>query len=185
MNFIDLIIVVLLLWSAYRGFVKGFVLQLATLAALLLGILGAIKFSDLTAHWLSKNFDMASMYLDVIAFAITFILIVIAVHLLARVIEKLIQAIALGFINRILGIVFGIIKTAFILSIILVLLNKADEKYHFLPEKKIQESLLYLPLRDFAPMIFPYLQFDEWKEELDQPDKRQENTDPMVCLPGY
>lgn len=183
MNFIDLIIVVLLLWSAYRGFVKGFVLQLATLAALLLGILGAIKFSDLTAQWLSKNVAIASTYLNVIAFAITFILIVIAVHLLARVIEKLIQAIALGFINRILGVVFGIIKTAFILSILLVLLNKADEKYRFLPEKKMQESLLYHPLSDFAPMIFPYLQFDEWKEELEQPDQVQEKGDAMVCLP--
>ncbi len=167
MNLFDLVFIVLLLWSAYRGFTKGFILQLSTLAALLLGIYGAIHFSDFTAQLLTENFSISNNYLSIIAFALTFVVIVIAVHLLARLIEKLIQAIALGFINRILGIVFGIAKTAFILSIILVLVNKANEKYNFLPPEKTENSLLYQPLSDFAPSIFPYLRFDELKDELD------------------
>ena len=168
MNWFDLVFIILLIWSAYRGFTKGFIIQLSTLAALLLGILGAIKFSDLTAGWLSDHFSLSANYLNIIAFALTFILIVIAVHLLARLIEKLIQAVALGFINRILGIVFGIAKTAFIISVILVLVNKANEKYHFIPEDKMEASLLYKPISDFAPMIFPYLRFDDLKDELDE-----------------
>ncbi|MCF8335909.1 MAG: CvpA family protein [Bacteroidales bacterium] len=177
MNFIDLIFIVILLWSAYRGFTKGFILQLSTLAALLLGILGAIKFSDFTAQFLTDNFNLSSNYLNVIAFAVTFIIIVIAVHLLAKVIEKLMQAIALGFINKILGIVFGIAKTAFIISIILVLVNKANNKYHFLPKETTNSSYLYQPLSNFAPMIFPYLKFDELKDELKQEDKETEQED--------
>ena len=177
MNFIDLIFIVLLLWSAYRGFAKGFILQLSTLAALLLGILGAIEFSDLTARILTNNFNVSSNYLNIIAFAVTFIIIVIAVHLLAKVIEKLIQAIALGFINRILGILFGVVKTAFIISIILVLVNKANNKYNFLPRKNINNSYLYQPLSDFAPMIFPYLNFDELKDELDKEKKPDEEEE--------
>jgi len=169
MNLFDLVFILLLLWSAYRGFTKGFILQLSTLAALLLGIFGAIHFSDLTADWLNTRFDISTNYLSIIAFALTFIIIVIAVHLLARLVEKLIQAIALGFVNRILGIVFGIAKTAFILSVILVLVNKANDKYHFIPREKTQNSLLYQPLSDFAPMIFPYLRFDDLKKDL-EPD---------------
>jgi len=165
MNLFDLVFIVLLIWSAYRGFTKGFILQLSTLAALLLGIYGAIHFSDFTAQMLTEHFSISSDYLSIIAFALTFVVIVIAVHLLARLIEKLIQAIALGFINRILGIVFGIAKTAFIISIILVLVNKANDKYHFLPREKRENSFLYKPLSDFAPAIFPYLRFEELKEE--------------------
>jgi len=180
MNFIDLLFVVVLLWSAYRGFTKGFILQLSTLAALLLGILGAIKFSSFTAHLLTDHFNISQNYLHIVAFAVTFIIIVVAVHLLARAIEKLIQAIALGFINRILGIVFGIAKVAFIISIILVLVNKANNKYHFLPEEKIDNSFLYRPLSDFAPMIFPYLHFDELKDELDQDKQEGEEEGKMV-----
>ncbi len=176
MNFIDLIFLVILLWSAYRGFAKGFILQLSTLAALLLGILGAIEFSDFTAGILENNFEISPNYLNVIAFAVTFIIIVVAVHLLASLIQKLLQAIALGFLNRILGIVFGIAKTAFILSIILVLVNKANDKYNFIPREKINNSYLYQPLSDFAPMIFPYLRFDDLKDELDQ-DKEENKKD--------
>jgi len=177
MNFFDLIFAVILLWSAYRGFAKGFILQLSTLAALLLGIFGAIEFSDFTATLLTDQFNIDTDYLNVIAFAVTFIIIVIAVHLLARVIEKLIQAIALGFINRILGIVFGIAKTAFLISIILVLINKANNKYHFIPEERINNSYLYQPLSDFAPMIFPYLNFDEMQDELDLDEKKDEKKE--------
>jgi len=167
MNLFDLVFIVLLIWSAYRGFTKGFILQLSTLAALLLGIYGAIHFSDFTAQMLTDHFSISNDYLSIIAFALTFVVIVIAIHLLARLIEKLIQAIALGFINRILGIVFGIAKTAFIISIILVLVNKANDKYHFIPREKTENSFLYEPLSDFAPAIFPYLKFDELKEEFD------------------
>jgi len=164
MNLFDLVFIILLIWSAYRGFTKGFILQLSTLAALLLGIYGAIHFSDFTADMLVRHFNVSNDYLSIIAFALTFVAIVIAVHLLARLIEKLIQAIALGFINRLLGVLFGIAKTAFIISILLVLVNKANEKYHFLPKEKTNNSLLYQPLSDFAPSIFPYLHFDDLRE---------------------
>ncbi|MFP4620001.1 MAG: CvpA family protein [Bacteroidales bacterium] len=181
MNFIDLIVIVLLLWSAYRGFTKGFILQLSTLAALILGILGAIKFSDFTATLLSDHFEISSDFLNIAAFAITLVVIVIAVHLVARVVEKLIQAIALGFINRILGVLLGIAKTAFILSVILVLINKANDKYHFIPEERINNSYLYQPLSGFAPMIFPYLKFGELQEDYDyEEDKREEEGASMV-----
>ena len=133
MNIIDLVFLIILLWSAYKGFRKGFILQLSTLAALLLGIFGAIKFSDFTATLLTENFEISNQYIQIIAFAVTFIAIVIAVHLVAKLIEKLIQAIALGFINRLLGVVFGVAKIAFIISIILVLVNKANDKYNLYP----------------------------------------------------
>ena len=171
MSIIDLIFIILLLWSAYKGFSKGFILQLSTLAALLLGIFGAIHFSDFTANLLTDNFNVSNQYLHIISFAITFIAIVIIVHLLARLIEKLIQAIALGFVNRLLGIVFGVAKVAFIISIILVLVNKANEKYNFLPEDKVEQSMLYEPLSEFAPMIFPYLNFEDIKEDLQKKEE--------------
>lgn len=168
MNVIDLVFALILIWSAYRGFVKGFILQLSTLAALLLGILGAIEFSGFTATLLTDSFNIGAEYLNIIAFAVTFIIIIIAVHLLARLIEKLIKAIALGFVNRILGIIFGLAKVAFVISIILVLVNKANEKYNFLPEEKTEKSLLYEPLSQFAPMIFPYLNFEDVKNDFDK-----------------
>lgn len=168
MNTIDLVFAILLLWSAYRGFTKGFIVQLATLAALLLGILGAVLFSDLTSDLIIKKFEVSGQYLPVLSFAVTFIVIVIAVHLLAKMLNKLIDAIALGIVNRLLGVSFSLLKTAFIVSIILVLINKADNKFNFIPDKTKDNSLLYKPLSNFAPMIFPYLNFDKIKEKFEE-----------------
>lgn len=177
MSVLDIVFAVILLWAAYRGFTKGLIYQLSTLAALLLGILGAIKFSGFTSDLLIRQFDINEQYMPIIAFAITFILIVVLVHLLAKLVERLMDAVALGFVNRTLGILFALLKTGFIISILMVLVNKVDNRYNFIPEETKQESLLYQPLSDFAPMVFPYLKFDEWKEQIDetgvgQPDKK-------------
>ncbi|MDY6799816.1 MAG: CvpA family protein [Bacteroidota bacterium] len=168
MNTIDLVFAILFLWSAYRGFTKGFIVQLATLAALLLGILGAVMFSDFTSALIIKKFEVSGQYLPIISFAITFIVIVVAVHILAKLLNKLIDAIALGIVNRMLGVLFSVLKYAFIISIILVLINKADDKYNFIPEEAKENSLLYKPLSNFAPLIFPYLNFDKIREEFEE-----------------
>jgi len=174
MNTIDLVFAILFLWSAYRGYTKGFIVQLATLAALLLGILGAIMFSDFTSDLITKKFDVSSQFLPIISFAITFIVIVIAIHLLAKVINKFIDAIALGVVNRLLGVLFSILKTAFIVSVILVIINKADNKYNFIPDDTKNNSLLYKPLSNLAPMIFPYLNFDKIREKFEEEQIRQQ-----------
>lgn len=174
MNYIDLILLIFLLWSTYRGFKNGLIIEVASLAALILGIFGAIKFSSMTSGFLVEKFEMTTQYLPLISFAITFVIIVIAVHLLAKVLDKLVKAIALGFINRLLGILFGVIKTAFILSIVLVILNTIDRKTHFLPEDKIEESLLYKPISAFAPLIFRDLNFENIREFRRQKEEENE-----------
>ncbi|PLX20395.1 MAG: colicin V production protein [Marinilabiliales bacterium] len=168
MNTVDLVFAILLLWAAYRGFSKGFIVQLATLAALLLGILGAVMFSDFTSSLIIKKFEVSGQYLPIISFAVTFIAIVIAVHILAKALNKLIDAIALGIVNRLLGVLFSVLKVAFIVSIILVLINKADNKYNFIPDETKENSILYKPLSNFAPMIFPYLNFEKIKEKMEE-----------------
>jgi membrane protein required for colicin V production len=166
MNYFDIIFLILFLWSAYRGIKKGFVVMAASLAALILGIWGAIRFSNFTFSFLSNHFELKTQYLSLIAFALTFVLIVILVHLVARLVEKLVEAVALGFLNRIAGLLFGIIKTAFILSVILVIINTIDEKLPIIPEEHKSNSLLYEPLSKLVPTIFPYLKFEKIKKNI-------------------
>ncbi len=170
LNYFDIVIAILLLWSAYRGFSKGFLIMAASLAALILGVWGAIRFSDLTANLLIENFTLSGKYTALIAFALTFIAIVIAVHLLARAMDKLVKAVALGIVNRLAGLLFALLRTAFILSIVLVLLNSIDQRAPFIPEEHKENSLLYKPLLKFAPAIFPYLNFEDIRNRINIPD---------------
>jgi membrane protein required for colicin V production len=71
-------------------------------------------------------------------------------------------------VNRLLGVLFSVFKIAFIVSIILVLVNKVDNKYNFIPNETKEKSLLYMPLSNFAPMIFPYLNFEKMKEKFEE-----------------
>ena len=173
MNIFDLVFLIIFIWAAYKGFSKGLIIQAASLAALLLGIIGAIKFSGYTAFVLTKKFNVTGEYLQLTAFAITFVIIVIAVHIIARLTEKFVKAVALDFVNRILGLLFSTIKMAFIISIVLVIINIINYNAPFLPKDKVNKSLLYKPLSSLAPMLFPYfrLEYEKMRREIQSNDK--------------
>lgn len=172
MNYIDIILGILLILSAINGFRKGFIVELASLAALILGIWGAFEFSDITTDFLMENFNLHSKHINIISFVVTFIVIVILVHIVANVVNKLVEAMMLGFINRLAGLVFGLLKSALILSVILVIFEKIDKDVSILSERKKAESKLYEPIRNFAPSIFPFIDF------LNDDADKEENQDP-------
>lgn len=175
-NYFDFIFAIFLLWSAYRGITKGFLIMAASLAALILGVWGAIHFSHLTAALLISFFGLQTKYLALIAFSITFIGIVVLVHLLSRALDKLVKAVALGIVNRLAGLLFGILKTAFLISIFLVILNGIDNRVPFIPDEHKEKSLLYQPLSKLAPAIFPFLNFQDIKGRITEPASREIKT---------
>ena len=170
MNYIDLILVLLLLFAAINGFRKGLISEVASLAALILGVWGAIEFSHITTGLLTERMGVEWDNLNLISFIVTFVVIVILVHLVAGSLSKLVEAAMLGWANRITGLVFGILKTAFILSILLLIFNKIDEDVHILSPETKMNSQLYDPIRKFAPSVFPFI--SEWERDK-KPQKRR------------
>lgn len=176
MNYIDLIFGILLLIAAIQGFRKGFIIELASLAALILGIWGGIKFSDFVATFITKHTGYHPDYLSTISFLVTFIIIVILIHLMGKMLDSIVKAVFLGFLNRLAGIVFGVLKAAVILSIILLLFDDVDENVHILPAKQKAESKIYTPMKQVVPTLFPFIEL--WKtssgnkKEESQPDQK-------------
>jgi membrane protein required for colicin V production len=174
MNWIDMAIIVILALSMVMGFINGLVKEVASLAALILGIWGAIKFSAFTAEKLYDYFDMSGQYVGVISFLITFGIIVVLIHFVGLIVNKIVDAAALGFVNRLLGIVFGLLKSVLILSVLFVVINAIDDHKSFLPKDKIEESIFFNPISDIAPAIFPIIgeggfgrSFDRFKKKAD------------------
>ena len=163
MNILDIIIAIPLLWALYRGFRKGLVYMIASLSALVLGILGAMRFHEPMGSLLNRWFEISPDHQNLISFAVTFVLIVIVVHVAAFLVDKLIKAVALNFINRLAGMVFGVSVYVFIISIILMPLSAANSKKAFISEETIEGSLLFEPLTKFAPAVFPYLKRAEFR----------------------
>lgn len=169
----DIIILAILAWSIFRGFKNGLFIEIASVAALILGIWGAIRFSGFTQTKLVEFFDLQTQYLGIIAFIITFILIVVSIHFLANALDKLLKAVALGFVVRILGMVFAIIKTVLIMSILFVVLSTFDRNSKLITVEQKQESILYLPISDFAPMIFPIIEGGDLRDSFDRLKNRK------------
>jgi len=171
MNYIDIIIVILLILAAISGATKGFVYEFASLFGLIAGVWGAIKFSGATRDFLQYRLDFNHNYVQIIAFILTFIIITILVHIVAKAIEKAMESVSLGVVNRIFGCIFAVFKSAFILGILFLLIQRIDESIPFVPEKAIQESSLYNPLRNVAVYSFPFLKgiYDDIKDTDHQP----------------
>ena len=157
MSIIDIVLGALLLFGLIRGAIKGLFVEIASLCALVLGVFGAIHFSYFVSDLLESKVDWDEKTMNIIAFATTFVIIVLAISLAGKALTKLADFAALGMLNKLLGSVFGALKIGLILSVLLIVFNKLNKTLPFMEEDQLEESILYKPLKSLAPMIFPTL----------------------------
>ena len=123
MNVLDLIIGVILLIFAIAGLRKGLIIEAFYLASFIVGIYGAMFFSDAVAVWMSDFVKADGDIIAIIAFILTFIGVMVLVRFLGRMISNLVEAICLGLIDKIGGFIFGLFKGALIVSIFIMIMK--------------------------------------------------------------
>ena len=155
MNIFDIIITALLLFGFVRGLVKGLFVEVASLAALIGGVYGAIHFSYLISNFLKEYVTWNTEYISLAAFAITFIVIIVVISLLGKALTKIANFASLGIVNKILGGVFGVLKIGLILSVVFIFFGKMNDTIPFIKKQTLEESILYSPVKKIAPTIFP------------------------------
>lgn len=170
MSVIDIVLAALLLFGLVRGFMKGLFVEVASLLALIAGVYGAIHFSHFAGTFLENKTEWSEQTINVTAFAITFVVIIVAISIAGKALTKLADFAALGILNRLLGAVFGALKVGLILSILLIVFDRMNNTLPFLTEDKIEEALLYEPVKSLAPLVLPTIIKTE-AEELFEKDK--------------
>ncbi|MFT4683443.1 MAG: membrane protein required for colicin V production [Urechidicola sp.] len=155
MNTFDIILTALLLFGFIRGLLKGLFVELASLLSLIVGVYGAIHFSYFIGDFLKDSVDWDERYISIVAFAVTFIVIVIVISLLGKLFTKIANFAALGILNKLLGGVFGAVKIGLILSVLLIVFDKLNSTIPFVNKENTEDSVLYEPVKGLAPMIFP------------------------------
>ena len=156
MNYIDIVILLFLLYGAFRGFSKGLIIEVATLAGLILGVFIAIRYSPFTEGILKDFLNITSRYLSYIALAVTFLLVVIAVYLLGKMLTRLVDIISLGLVNKLLG---GIAKYFIMVCVLLMIVDALNDKFHFISEETRENSLLFDPFLNFAQQMYNTIRF--------------------------
>lgn len=157
MNYLDIIMGGLILYGAVRGFFKGFIIEAASLIALIAGLVGALLFAAAVSDLLTSYFNFDTVPPAGIVFALIFIVIIVAVNLLARMLTKIIKMAALGIINRIFGVLFGGLKYALVLSALLLLLDQFSFLFQYFDTTILEESILYDPIKTIGEFVFEWL----------------------------
>ena len=156
MNFvIDIFILLCLGWGAYKGFRKGFIIQSFLILALVLAIWGGFAFTGILEPFMQKHFHMNDTVCHIISFITVFLLVLILVYTSGFLVSKVATAMALGMINRLAGATFGIIANALIISVMILLFNRMNDKTQIVENKTLEKTYLYKPIGKFAPAIFP------------------------------
>ena len=153
MNILDLVLAVILLFGLIRGFFRGFFAELASLIALVAGIYIAVHFSHILSDYLSDKVSWSTQFVNLIAFAITFVLIVFMISLAGKFLTGIINFAALGIINKLAGAAFGMIKLAFIISVLIMFFGETNEEINIVEKETIESSLLYSRVKGIAPVL--------------------------------
>ena len=107
-NYVDILITCFLFYGFIRGLFSGFFVELTSAVALFIGAVGSFYFSPLATELIQIFFDWK--YLKIVSFILTFITIIIIVIWAGKILTKLAKIILLGWINRVLGGLFGFFK---------------------------------------------------------------------------
>ncbi|MHC1706487.1 MAG: CvpA family protein [Bacteroidales bacterium] len=166
MSYIDLILGIPLAWAIYRGFKKGLILELAMLIGLIVGLYAGLHFSKVAAEMISSNFHIQGEWLPVVSFIVVFILVLLGVYIMGKLMEKTVEALMMGILNKVGGAIFSVLKMALILSFILFMLNGLAPDKSIFPREQQQKSFLYKPILSFANFLMPKINTGKIKETL-------------------
>lgn len=155
MNFLDFIFIALLLYAAWKGFKRGFVIELFTFLALFLGLYAGIHFSDFVSNVFREHLSVTTEYLPAISFTVIFLAVGAMIYFGGKAVEKLIKIIQLSLINKILGLFFSSLKMIFLMGAGILIIESYNEKEEFISEETKTKSLLFYPLKKVVTISIP------------------------------
>lgn len=145
MNWLDAILILPLLIGLVRGLMRGLVSEIIGIVAIVMGVIGARIWAKNGAVWLLREFAWPEAVCNVIAYALVFLGIAILLNLLGRLLSRLLRAINLGFVNRLLGGIFGTLKWFVVVITLVFLTSLLDNQFHFLSQSEVVKTSVVYP----------------------------------------
>ena len=144
---IDIIFLLLLTFATLKGLRNGFVIAVFSFLGIIIGLAAAMKFSTVVAGWLRNSTNLTATWLPFLSFAIVMIGVILLVRLGAMFIQKTLDIVMLGWLNKLSGI---ILYAALYITVFSVLLFYA-EKIHLFKADTFADSQSYAFIRPWGP----------------------------------
>jgi membrane protein required for colicin V production len=170
MNSLDLFLLIPITLGFIFGLFKGLIKELISLVAIIAGIFGAKLFAPLVSEILINTFAFSPATARPTAYIILFIAIGIGLLMAANAIDKIFDSLSLGGLNKLLGGIFGALKYALIVSVLLNVFDALDSRFNIIKYQTKENSIAYKPLMKFGPALW-----EETKLQNKKPNNVGEN----------
>ena len=157
MNILDIIILICLIPAAVQGLRKGFISQVIAIVSLVAGVWASVRFADIASQWIAQYITASEQILKVTAFALIMVIVFTVLALVGKMLEATIRLVMLGWVNRLLGMCFSLLKCILILGLVILAFNALNNTFGFVKSEQLADSTLYPIIKNLADSIFPYL----------------------------
>ena len=139
-----------MLFFAYNGFRRGFIDQTSTILGLIAALFVAVRQYDYFRVLLEPYLDLSTSLLQFISFAVVFIVVNIAIHVVGITIKRIIDAIFLKPVDRAAGFILGLIKSGIIIYLLVIIM--VEIPYQNINDV-VEQSFLGSRLLEASPYI--------------------------------
>lgn len=154
MSGIDIVLGIFLIIGAIQGYKSGFLVELFSLLAVILGILGGFKLMGYAMVMLDNKFNIDEKVLPYAAFGLVFLVIVLVVNLIGKSLKASLSRSVLGSVDQVAGAVLALIRSAFMISVMLWIADSLQ--FQFLNNWS-EGAWLYPRVATFAPNLTSWL----------------------------
>ncbi|MBF9255269.1 CvpA family protein [Pontibacter sp. 172403-2] len=119
MSTFDIFLAIPIAFGAFMGFRKGLLLELISLVALVLAILGGLKLLDTALPVMESFIGDVHGLLPFVTFLVVFVGIVLLVRLVGLLLKKVVDFTPFGLFDNVLGAILGALKWCVALSLLL------------------------------------------------------------------
>lgn len=156
MNYLDVILIIPLLYGLVMGVKRGFVKEAVMLVAIAMGVFVAKQLSSPMAVLLQEHIGISQRVAQPLSYFVVVLVFVGGMYILAWMLTKILKAMKLSTVNRIFGAVLGTLKWVLILSVVLNFVAVIDKYVPVKSKPAVRNSKLYTPIENASEFYKPY-----------------------------
>lgn len=157
MNTLDIILLICFIPALVQGFQKGFISQVISIISLIAGVWISVRSAAAVSAWLGQYIQGSEQVLKIVAFALIFIGVIAVLAAVGRLLEGTLNLIMLGWLNRLLGVAFSLLKSVLIIGLVIMAFCSLNNTFNLVSEEVLEQSVLFPQLKQIAYTVFPYL----------------------------
>ncbi len=177
-SFFDFLIVIVLFWAVYRGYIRGAIVHSVSLLVLLAGIVISAKIGYTISDYMQDRSRIPLYNLPLIIFGFLFIVAVLGAHFTTQKVIGNIGKEPKGTTNRVMGVLVSVVKYLYLISVVLIFVYKLDSNLNFVNQNEKTKTVFFYKVLSIAPTTFKILIFPEiYPVPIGKPEEIQKQRD--------